>query len=319
MPNLNIAFLGPADLAKELGKKGTSTDITFYNMKKGDVTITVIEPSRYPEKLSSLFYTASLADLAILVIDALSAKLGEIILMLNAAGVRDGAIILRNYIDKGQIAPLIRGTVLEQYADLPDDPVLLREWLWSRAGAQKTARTTDKGSVPIDHHFNVKGIGTVILGSVKEGTIRRQDQLTVHPLGRQAQVRSIQMHDDDAEEAFAGDRVGLALKGIEADDLDRGYVLSSDPRIISSLTLSGTAEIIPYWPMPLKEQMVLYAGHWMQFLPCRITRISDNGDFRKPELTLQFERELIYLPGSVIILHYLESEKLRIVGTIRIV
>jgi selenocysteine-specific translation elongation factor len=63
MPNLNIAFLGPADLAKELGKKGTSTDITFYNMKKGDVTITVIEPSRYPEKLSSLFYTASLETL----------------------------------------------------------------------------------------------------------------------------------------------------------------------------------------------------------------------------------------------------------------
>lgn len=319
MPNLNIAFLGPADLAKELGKKGTSTDITFYNMKKGDVTITVIEPSRYPEKLSSLFYTASLADLAILVIDALSAKLGEIILMLNAAGVREGAIILRNYIDKGQIAPLIRGTVLEQYADLPDDPVLLREWLWNRAGAQKTARTAGNGSVPIDHHFNVKGIGTVILGCVKEGTIRRHDQLIVHPLGRQAQVRSIQMHDDDAEEASAGDRVGLALKGIEADDLDRGYVLSSDPRIISSLTLSGTAEIIPYWPSPLKEQMVLYAGHWMQFLPCRITRISDNGDFRKPTLTLQFERELIYLPGSVIILHYLESEKLRIVGTIRIV
>ncbi|HOJ96165.1 MAG TPA: EF-Tu/IF-2/RF-3 family GTPase [Methanospirillum sp.] len=319
MPNLNIALLGPADLAKELGKKGTSTDITFYNMKKGDVTITVIEPSRYPEKLSSLFYTASLADLAILVIDALSAKLGEIILMLNAAGVREGAIILRNYIDKGQIAPLIRGTVLEQYTDLPDDPVLLREWLWNRAGEQKTARTAGKGSVPIDHHFNVKGIGTVILGCVKEGTIHRHDQLTVHPLGRQVQIRSIQMHDDDAEEASAGDRVGLALKGIEADDLDRGYVLSSDPGIISSLTLSGTAEIIPYWPQPLKEQMVLYAGHWMQFLPCRITRISDNGDFRKPTLTLQFERELIYLPGSVIILHYLESEKLRIVGTIRIV
>lgn len=35
-------------------------------------------------------------------------------------------------------------------------------------------------------------------------------------------------------------------------------------------------------------------------------------------LTLEFERELIYLPGSVIILHYLESEKLRIVGTITI-
>ena len=318
MPNLNIAYLGPEDLVKELGKKGTSTDITFYNMKKGEVTLTIIEPSRYPEKLSSLFYTASLADLAILVIDALSAKLGEIILMLNAARIKDGAIILRNYIDKGQIAPLIRGTVLEQYTELPDDPVVLREWLWSRAGEHKSARNNEKGSVPIDHHFNVKGIGTVILGCVQEGTIRRHDQLTVHPLGKQAQIRSIQMHDDDAEEASAGDRVGLALKGIEADDLDRGFVLSSDPRIISSLKITGTADIIPYWPQPLKEQMILYAGHWMQFLPCRVSAVSDTGDFRKPTLTLEFDRELIYLPSSVIILHYLESEKLRIVGTITI-
>lgn len=318
MPNLNIAYLGPEDLVKELGKKGTSTDITFYNMKKGEVTLTLIEPSRYPEKLSSLFYTASLADLAILVIDALSAKLGEIILMLNATRIKDGAIILRNYIDKGQIAPLIRGTVLEQYTELPDDPVVLREWLWSRAGEHKSARNNEKGSVPIDHHFNVKGIGTVILGCVQEGTIRRHDQLTVHPLGKQAQIRSIQMHDDDAEEASAGDRVGLALKGIESDDLDRGFVLSSDPRIISSLKITGTADIIPYWPQPLKEQMILYAGHWMQFLPCRVSAVSDTGDFRKPTLTLEFDRELIYLPGSVIILHYLESEKLRIVGTITI-
>lgn len=164
----------------------------------------------------------------------------------------------------------------------------------------------------------MKGIGTVVLGSVQEGTIHRHDQLTVHPLGRQAQVRSIQMHDDDAEEASTGDRVGLALKGIESDDLDRGFVISADPRIISSMKISGTAEIIPYWPQALKEQMVLYAGHWMQFIPCRVTSVRDDGDFRRPVLTLEFEHELIYLPGSVIILHYLESEKLRIVGTLTV-
>ncbi len=75
MPNLNIAFLGPEDLVKELGKKGTSTDISFYNLKKGDNTLTVIEPSRFLKKYF-LFYTVSLADLAILVIDALKRKAG---------------------------------------------------------------------------------------------------------------------------------------------------------------------------------------------------------------------------------------------------
>lgn len=318
MSNLNIAFLGPEELAKELGKKGTSTDITFYNMKKGDISLTIILACRYPEKLSSLFYTISLADLAVLVVDEMSARLGETILMLQAAGIQKGVIILRNYIDQGQIAPLIRGTVLEQYTILPDDAVGLREYLLTCASEPKQGDGATKGIVPIDHHFNVKGIGTVILGGVQRGTIHRHDQLTVHPLGKTAQVRSIQVHDDDTEEAFTGDRVGLALKGIEADDLDRGYVLSNDPEVNASCEISGDAEIIPYWSSPLKEQMVLYAGHWMQFIPCRITQVQDDGDFRKPRLTLSFERELIYLPGSKVILHYLESDKLRIVGTLKV-
>lgn len=56
MPNLNVAVIGPEGYAKDLGKKGTVSDITFYNLKKDDITVTIIEPTRYPEKLSSLFF-----------------------------------------------------------------------------------------------------------------------------------------------------------------------------------------------------------------------------------------------------------------------
>jgi hypothetical protein len=62
--------------------------------------------------------------------------------------------------------------------------------------------------------------------------------------------------------------------------------------------------------------MVLYAGHWMQFLPCRVKKVTDSGDWRSGELTLSFEKEFIFRSGSVVILHYLEGEKLRIIGTI---
>jgi len=318
MSNLNIAFMGPDVLAKELGKEGTSSDITFYNLKKGDVTLTVIRPSRYPEKISSLFYTASLAEIAVLVIEEVNVRLGETILMLNAAGINEGLLILKNYIDQTQIAPLIKGTLLEKYQIFPDDKTGLREWLISRASEKKQISGDKTGIVPIDHHFPVKGIGTVILGCVEDGCIKRHDMLTVHPTGKQVQVRSIQMHDDDTESACKGNRVGLALKGIEAEELDRGYVLSNDSDIISSYEIKGKADIIPYWPEPLKEQMVIYAGHWMQFLPCRIICISDEGNFRKPELTLTFEQKLIYKAGSRLILHYLDNERLRIIGTMNI-
>ena len=54
MPNLTVAVLGPAGFAKDLGKTGTVSDITLYNLKQGDTSVTFIEPTRYPEKIAPL-------------------------------------------------------------------------------------------------------------------------------------------------------------------------------------------------------------------------------------------------------------------------
>ena len=320
MPNLNVAVIGPEGYAKDLGKIGTISDITFYNQKKDEVTVTLIEPTRYPEKLSSLFYAVSLADTVILVVDEIGPAFGECILLLDCARKDRGLIVLRNFISPEQIAPLIRETVVAGYEIVPDDPRLLRERLVSEASAVRPvssmAGTTSSGTVPVDHFFAVKGIGTVALGVVARGIIKRHDTLRVYPTTKQALVRSMQKHDDDAESANTGERVGLALKGVEIDDLDRGYVLSNDPALISSSTLTGRAELIRYWPNPIKEGMVLYIGHWMQFLPARVAFADNAGDWKRPELTLRTEKDLVYPPGATGILHYLEGGKLRIVGTI---
>jgi selenocysteine-specific translation elongation factor len=77
MGNLTVAVLGAQGYGESLGKKGTSTDITLYNLKKGDDTVTFIEPTRYPERLAPLFYAASLAKKAVVVVDELNAVFGE--------------------------------------------------------------------------------------------------------------------------------------------------------------------------------------------------------------------------------------------------
>ncbi len=320
MSNLTVAVLAPPDYARDLGKKGTASDITFYNLKKGDATVTFIEPTRYPEKLSSLFYAVSISDRVILVVNEINATFGECVLMLQSAGKSSGYLILKNYLSPDQIAPLIKGTVLEHYEVLEEDMVGLREKMLELAvrqtAHQKSHETPGNGVVPIDAHFNVKGVGVVVLGSVARGMIRKHDTLKVLPTGKTAQIRSIQKHDDDADTAVTGDRVGLALKNIESEDLDRGFVLTSDPQIRFATTISGKAHLVKYWPAPLKEGMVLYAGHWMQFLPTRLERAEVVGDWRMPVLTLTMEKALIYPPGARIVLHYLEGGKLRIVGSL---
>ncbi|MDD1719453.1 MAG: elongation factor Tu, partial [Methanoregulaceae archaeon] len=169
MANLNVAILGPEGYAKSLGKPGTTSDITLYNLKREDDTVTFIEPTRYPEKLAPLFYAVSLADLAILVVEEIGPAFGECVLMLNCAGVPSGLIILKNYIGHEEIAPLLKDTLLESYRYVEDDPGTLREMLLELAAAKTVPDHIDTlrtGAVPVDHAFPVKGIGTVVLGMV---------------------------------------------------------------------------------------------------------------------------------------------------------
>jgi len=315
MANLNVAVIGPNDYAKDLGKKGTASDITLYDLKQGTDTVTFIEPTKYPDRLAPLFFSVSMADRAIVVVDAIDPRLGESIVMLQCAGIRQGYIVLRNYLTPEQLQPLIKGTVLEAYRFVEDDMTALRVVLLEEAKARPAPNDLGKGAVPIDHFFNVKGVGTVVLGYVAQGRIAKHDELRVLPTDRTALVRSIQKHDVDHDEATQGDRVGLALKNIDVEQLDRGYVLSADEGMRCDTAVTGQAELVNYWRVPLREGMVLHLGHWMQFIGARVVSADDSGDPRRPTVSLALDKPVVHPPGSRAVLMYLEGGKLRVAGT----
>ena len=317
MGNLNIAVLGAKDYASKIGKKGTVTDMTFYDHKSGTDSFTLIEPSKYPEKLSSLFYSVAMSEFAILVVDKIDSFLGETIVMTDVLGIDRGWIILQNYIQPEQLKPLLAGTCLEGYEYKEDDPIKLREELIAMAKAEAKAPGEGTcGSCPVDSHFNVRGVGTVVLGSVIDGYFRKHDKMTVFPIKREVILKSIQKHDLDADDGVKGDHVGLALRGIESDELDRGYVVTTDPSVKMSRKVEGNVSLIKYWPSPLKESMVLHIGHWMQMVPCRISSVDNGDDFRSAKVEFDLESDMIHKPGDRATIMYLEGGKLRVVGSI---
>ena len=317
MGNLNVLVAGSKNYAADVGKKGTVTDMTFYELKKGTDSLTLIEPSKYPEKLSSLFYSVAMSEYAILVVEQIDSFLGETIVMIDSLGIDKGWIVLRNYIQMDQLKPLIAGTCLEGYEPLEDDPIKTREMLLALATSTvKTAGDGTCGSCPVDSHFNVRGVGTVVLGSVIDGYFKKHDKMKVLPINREVVLKSIQKHDIDADDGIKGDHVGLALRGIESDELDRGYVVTTDPSIKLTRKISGKADVIKFWRNPVKEGMVLHVGHWMQMVPCRVTSSSDDGDFHSPNLDLELDSDIIHKPGDKAMLMYLEGGKLRVVGSI---
>jgi len=310
-----VVVVGVQGYSAAIGKKGTSTDITLYNLKKGEVTVTLIEPARYPERLAPLFFAASEAKKAVVVVDELNAAFGESLVMLQCCGIDSGYFVLRNYLPRERIEPLIRGTILEKFEFLPDDTNVLREKLLNEAEQQK-ANSSTMGTVPVDHSFNVKGVGVVVLGVVVNGGVTKHDEMHLLPGTKTAQVRSIQKHDDEFDSAVEGDRVGLALKNVEVEDVERGIVLTTNPTMKTSKTLKTQASIVKYWQTPIKAGMVMHIGHWMQFLNSKVEAITDTDDWRRPTLTLTLEKDLVYRQGDKAVLMYLEGGKLRVAGTL---
>ena len=142
--------------------------------------------------------------------------------------------------------------------------------------------------------------------------------LNVLPGGKTAQVRSIQKHDDEFDVAGEGDRVGLALKNVEVEDLDRGAVLTNDPSIKTASKLETHASLVKYWQTPIKQGMVMHIGHWTQFITAKVDAVADTGDRKKPALTLTLDKPLVYRPNDKAVLMYLEGAKLRVAGTVEL-
>jgi selenocysteine-specific elongation factor len=77
----------------------------------------------------------------------------------------------------------------------------------------------------VDRSFTLRGIGTVLTGTLWSGTIGAGDELLLQPSGRAVRVRSVQVHDRDVERAAAGQRVAVSLPGVERSEALRGDAL----------------------------------------------------------------------------------------------
>ena len=78
----------------------------------------------------------------------------------------------------------------------------------------------------MDRAFSVKGFGTVVTGTLSDGTIRVDDELMIYPGELAAKVRTLQIHEQDMTEAHTGQRTAMNLAGITVKQVQRGSVVA---------------------------------------------------------------------------------------------
>jgi selenocysteine-specific elongation factor len=101
----------------------------------------------------------------------------------------------------------------------------LRAALEAAAGGAERVHRDGPARLYVDRVFSLRGIGTVVTGTLWSGTIGEGDELRVEPAALDVRVRSVQVHDRPVERAEAGQRVAVALPGVERTDLARGDAL----------------------------------------------------------------------------------------------
>ncbi len=308
LKNIGVGLLGQfKDAGKNLGKKGTSSDITLYNYKKGDDSIFLIEPTKYPERINPLIYTVNLMDYPVVFIDEINSELGETLLLLNMLNIKDGIFVVGDYVDIEQLKSIVGNTSMKNFKIMENDPIQIREYLINLPSEICGELDDSYTKIPIDHFFTVRSVGTVILGRVLKGNVKVHQNLRVYPTENKCMVKSIQVNDKNYDTAPQYSRVGLALKGVKSEDLERGMILSDS----DSLTVCDTLKLNMDWNPYLQKKVKVGEGYQvvvgLQSVSCKVEEV--DGD----SITLKLIKDIVYDNDDRAILID-GSAKIRILG-----
>ncbi len=107
--------------------------------------------------------------------------------------------------------------------------------------------------LPVDRAFSMRGFGAVVTGTLISGSVAREQEVELYPLGRRCRVRGVQVHGGQVERAVAGQRTALNVSGVEPSEVTRGMVLSEPGRFQPGAVIDCRFELLPP-AKPLKHR-----------------------------------------------------------------
>jgi selenocysteine-specific elongation factor len=116
--------------------------------------------------------------------------------------------------------------------------------------------------LPIDRVFTMSGFGTVVTGTLVDGTLSLGEELEVVPGGRMARVRGLQQHNRKVDTASPGGRVAANLTGVEKDQLARGDVLARPKTVNATRRVDATVRVLQSASQSLRHgaELMLHTG-----------------------------------------------------------
>ncbi len=184
--------------------------------------------------------------------------------ILNALGIDDGiiAVTKTDMVEEewmelllDEVNEYFQGTFLEGKPVIPvsaatgDNIEVLREAIIEKCDRENKRREEKElFRLPVDRVFTMSGFGTVVTGTLVDGTVRVGDDIMIYPHqgegqggtdGRKVKVRGIETYGKETEMAVAGQRTAINLAAVGKDDISRGDVLAAK----DAVTVTGMIDV----------------------------------------------------------------------------
>ena len=229
------------DRLMEEKKRGITIELGFAHLDWPDGTQAgIVDVPGHEKFIKNMLTGAGGIDLAMLIIaadDGVMPQTVEHLDILTLLGIKDGLIVITkaDLVDpdwlelmQEEIAEKVKGTFLEgkpihtvsAYTGqgIPELKEMLRQLV--QQAEEKSLRIPFR--LPVDRVFSVEGFGTVVTGTLIEGSINEGDPAELVPSGIQTRIRNLQVHGKNVDTAYAGQRVAINLANVKKTDIQRG-------------------------------------------------------------------------------------------------
>ena len=256
------------DRLKEEQKRGITIELGFANLPNDEgLHIGIIDVPGHEKFVKNMLAGIGGIDLVLLVIaldEGIMPQTVEHFEILKMLHIRQGIIVFTkaDLVDddwaelvEEDVSAMVEGSFLE-HADRirvssytgQNIPELKRMILDKVRSVGMRRSEPELFRLPIDRVFTMEGFGTVVTGTLLEGSCRAGEEIMLYPDERLIKIRGIQSHGEKEEAAYAGQRTAINLAGVKKEELSRGQVLAAPGTLTDSnfldvkLTLFKTTE-----------------------------------------------------------------------------
>lgn len=216
-----------AALLSSLGKKSEAEGTIIYHRADSGKKVSLLDDQQFPQRIQGYSMVASISDHAFFMFPRagrIGAPDGELAILLESFSLPGTIEVVEGSAGPEAVRAALKGTAVGGY---PIEERNLQSTVMDPTKLVLREGAPSGTLIYVDRAFTVKGIGTVALGFVLSGKVSVHDKLRPIPgkEGLRADVKSIQINDEDYEFAGRGIRVGLSLRGVDPLDLEKTHWL----------------------------------------------------------------------------------------------